>query len=63
MTWFGKLTFWLGIVFLVIGTYLFIIGERLIPLLTIGVCFLLACQLYRKNENDPNHFSDCSKKP
>ncbi|EKF34964.1 MULTISPECIES: hypothetical protein [Bacillus] len=57
MTLFGKVSFWLGIVFLILGIYLFIAGERLIPLLTFGVCFLLVSQLYRKNENDSNHHS------
>ncbi|MEK5496829.1 hypothetical protein [Bacillus sp. FSL M8-0077] len=57
MTLFGKVSFWLGIVFLITGIYLFMTGERLIPLLTFGVCFLLVSQLYRKNENDSNHHS------
>lgn len=55
MTLFGKVNFWLGIVCLITGIYLFITGERLIPLLTLGVCFLLVSLLYRKNENDSNH--------
>ncbi|MCM2987814.1 hypothetical protein M3580_01010 [Bacillus safensis] len=57
MTLFGKVSFWLGIVFLITGIYLFMAGERLIPFLTFGVCFLLVSQLYRKNENDSNHHS------
>ena len=39
MTLFGKVSFWLGIVCLITGIYLFMTGERLIPLLTFGVCF------------------------
>ncbi|UYO36651.1 hypothetical protein NF868_05585 [Bacillus zhangzhouensis] len=57
MTLFGKVSFWLGIVCLITGIYLFMAGERLIPLLTFGVCFLLVSQLYRKNENDSNRHS------
>ncbi|MDM5319609.1 hypothetical protein RGT17_00560 [Bacillus altitudinis] len=56
-TLFGKVSFWLGIVSLITGISLFIAGERLIPFLTFGVCFLLVSQLYRKNENDSNHHS------
>ncbi|WP_375567303.1 hypothetical protein ACE6HX_06160 [Bacillus pumilus] len=57
MTLFSKVSFWLGIVCLITGISLFIAGERLIPFLTFGVCFLLVSQLYRKNENDSNHHS------
>ncbi|MFJ6204985.1 hypothetical protein [Bacillus pumilus] len=57
MTLFGKVSFLLGIVCLITGISLFIAGERLIPFLTFGVCFLLVSQLYRKNENDSNHHS------
>ncbi|MEK5133742.1 hypothetical protein NST39_06760 [Bacillus sp. FSL W8-0645] len=57
MTLFGKVSFWLGIICLITGISLFIAGERLIPFLTFGVCFLLVSQLYRKNENGSNHRS------
>ncbi|MEB2357374.1 hypothetical protein [Bacillus pumilus] len=57
MTLFGKVSFWLGIVCLITGISLFIAGDRLVPFLTFGVCFLLVSQLYRKNENDSNHHS------
>ncbi|MGE1211240.1 hypothetical protein ACQ4LK_09965 [Bacillus pumilus] len=57
MTLFGKVSFWIGIVCLITGISLFIAGERLVPFLTFGVCFLLVSQLYRKNENDSNHHS------
>ena len=53
MTLFGKVSFWLGIVCLITGIYLFMAGERLIPLLTFGVCFLLVSQLYRKMKTIP----------
>ncbi|MDM5297622.1 hypothetical protein QUF51_05605 [Bacillus pumilus] len=57
MTLFGKMNFCLGIVCLIIGIYLFITGERLIPLLTLGVCFLLMSFLNRKNESGSNDHS------